>query len=59
MSLTKELWNKRSTKLFSISWVQIDREGAFLGARAILADIVVYNSSPKFPLPCILLSHWL
>ncbi len=27
------------------------------GAR--IADIVIYNSSLNFPLPCILLSHWL
>ncbi len=48
-----------STKLSSLSWFQIDREGAFLGTEAFFADIVVYNSSPNFPLPCILLSHWL
>ncbi len=24
-----------------------------------IVDIVVYNSSSNFPLPCILLSHWL
>ncbi len=31
--------------------------GETCGAR--IADIVLYNSSPNFLLPCILLSHWL
>lgn len=44
-----------STNFSPISWVQIDREEAFFWNEAMLADTVVYNSSPN----SLLLFHWL